>query len=130
MLKQYRELTYEEPAFHIEGSDAFRTFARLEMGQHPSKSVLQENNKAISDKAWEAIHNEILGYARREKMEKGRTVRVDSTAVETDIHHPADSSLLAGGIRLRRERSFRLSPFTVCDHTRVVKKRLIINPCF
>jgi len=60
VLKQYRELTYEEPAFHIEGSDAFRTFARLEMGQHPSKSVLQENNKAISDKAWEAIHNEIL----------------------------------------------------------------------
>ena len=46
ILKQYRELTYEELAFHLEDSDAFRSFARLEMGQYPSKSILQENIKA------------------------------------------------------------------------------------
>jgi transposase, IS5 family len=45
ILKQYRELTYEELAFHLEDSDAFRTFSRLEMGQYPSKSILQENIK-------------------------------------------------------------------------------------
>ncbi len=48
ILKQYRELTYEELAFHLEDSDAFRSFARLEMGQYPSKSILQENIKAIT----------------------------------------------------------------------------------
>ena len=31
ILKQYRELTYEELAFHLEDSDAFRTFSRLYM---------------------------------------------------------------------------------------------------
>ena len=88
ILKQYRELTYEELAFHLEDSDAFRSFSRLEMGQYPSKSILQENIKAIREETWEAIHRDILSYAIREKVEKGRTVRVDSTAVETDIHHP------------------------------------------
>ena len=100
VLKQYRELTYEELAFHLEDSDAFRTFSRLEMGQYPSRSILQENIKAIREETWEAIHGEIIGYAQREKIETGRTVRVDSTAVETDIHHPTDSTLLADGIRI------------------------------
>ena len=93
VLKQHRELTYEELAFHLEDSDDFRTFSRLEMGQYPSRSILQENIKAIQEETWEAIHSEIIGYAKREKIETGRTVRVDSTAVETDIHHPTQSSL-------------------------------------
>ena len=100
ILKQYRELTYEELAFHLEDSDAFRSFSRLEMGQYPSKSILQENIKAITEETWEAIHRDILELRHREKIEKGRTVRVDSTAVETDIHHPTDSTLLADGVRI------------------------------
>jgi len=37
VLKQYRQLTYEELAFHLEDSDSFRSFSRLDMGQYPSK---------------------------------------------------------------------------------------------
>jgi IS5 family transposase len=43
VLKQYRQLSYEELAFHLDDSAAFRRFARLEMGQYPSKSILQDN---------------------------------------------------------------------------------------
>ncbi len=32
ILKQYRELTYEELAFHLEDSESFRTFSRLQDG--------------------------------------------------------------------------------------------------
>lgn len=53
-LKQYRKVTYEELTFHLEDSEAFRSFARLDMGQYPSKSVLQENIKAITEDTWEA----------------------------------------------------------------------------
>ena len=131
VLKQYRELTYEELAFHLEDSDAFRTFARLEMGQYPSKSVLQENIKAIREETWEAIHAEILGYARQEKIETGRTVRVDSTAVETNIHHPTDSTLLSDGIRiitrwLAEGKELVPQPsYQFSDHRRAVKKRVM-----
>lgn len=131
VLKQYRELTYEELAFHLEDSDAFRTFSRLEMGQYPSKSILQENIKAIREETWEAIHCEIIGYAQREKIESGRTVRVDSTTVETDIHHPTDSTLLADGIRVITRwliEGKELVPqpqYRFSDHRRVVKKRVM-----
>lgn len=131
ILKQYRELTYEELAFHLEDSDAFRSFARLEMGQYPSKSILQENIKAITEETWEAIHRDVLEFAAREEIEKGRTIRVDATAVETDIHHPTDSTLLADGVRvitrwLQEGKALRPQPrYRFSDHQRVVKKRVM-----
>jgi IS5 family transposase len=131
ILKQYRELTYEELAFHLEDSDAFRSFSRLEMGQYPAKSVLQENIKAMREETWEAIHSEILGYAREEKIERGRTIRIDSTAVETNIHHPTDSTLVSDGIRiitrwLGEGKELKPAPlYSFRDHRRVVKKRVM-----
>jgi len=131
ILKQYRELTYEELAFHLEDSDAFRSFARLEMSQYPSKSILQENIKAITEETWEAIHRDILEFAAREKIEKGRTIRVDSTAVETNVHCPTDSTLLSDGIRIVTrwlQEGKELTPqprYQFSDHQRVVKKRVM-----
>ena len=131
ILKQYRQLTYEELAFHLEDSDAFRSFARLEMGQYPCKSILQENIKALREETWDAIHRETIGYAKRENIETGRKVRIDATAVETDIHHPTDSSLLADGIRiitrwLAEGKELHPSPnYQFSDHRRVVKKRVL-----
>jgi transposase, IS5 family len=131
ILKQYRELTYEEMAFHLEDSDAFRSFARLEMGQYPSKSILQDNIKAITEETWEAIHRDILEYAVRVRIEKGRVVRVDSTAVETDIHHPTDSTLLEDGIRiitrwLTEGKELVPQPqYRFSDHQRAVKKKVM-----
>jgi IS5 family transposase len=132
ILKQYRELSYEELAFHLEDSSAFRTFSRLEMGQYPCKSILQENIKSLTEETWEAIHSQIIDYAQNEKIETGRKIRIDSTAIETDIHHPTDSTLLCDGIRVitrwlavGRELAPRpVYPFS--DHTRAAKKRLMI----
>jgi len=131
VLKQYRQLTYEELAFHLEDSDAFRTFSRLEMGQYPCKSILQENIKTIREETWEAIHREIINHAKQEKIETGRTIRIDATAVETDIHHPTDSTLLADGIRiitrwLAEGKALTPTPrYQFSDHQRVVKKRVL-----
>ena len=131
ILKQYRQLTYEELAFHLEDSDSFRGFSRLEMGQYPCKSILQENIKALREETWEAIHREILGYAQQEKIETGRKVRIDATAVETDIHHPTDSTLLEDGVRIITRvlaEGKELTPkpcYHYSDHRRVVKKRVM-----
>ena len=131
VLKQYRQLSYEELAFHLDDSSAFRGFSRLEMGQYPCKSILQDNIKSLREQTWEAIHGEILGYARREGIETGQKIRVDSTAVETDIHHPTDSTLLFDGIRVMTRWlacGKQLSPqpgYVFSDHTRVAKKRVL-----
>lgn len=131
LLKQYRQLSYEELAFHLDDSAAFRRFARLGMGEYPSKSILQENIKAISEPAWEEIHRCLLGYAVTHKIEKGRKIRLDSTAIETDIHHPTDSTLLADGLRiitrwLKAGKTLTPVPeYHYSNHNRVVKKRVM-----
>ncbi|MEN6440760.1 MAG: hypothetical protein ABFD97_19485 [Syntrophobacter sp.] len=91
ILKQYRELSYEELAFHLEDSAAFRAFARPGHGQRFGTSALQDNIKAISERTWEAVIRTLVRYAAEKGVEKGRTVRVDSTATETDVHYPRDS---------------------------------------
>lgn len=131
ILKQYRNLTYEELAFHVTDSRTFRAFAKLEWGQKPAASTLQENIKAVSDATWEAINRVIVHHAVKLDIEKGRTIRLDSTAVESDIHHPTDSALLQDGIRIITRLLIEgkgLCPtpgYTFSDHRRVVKKRVI-----
>lgn len=131
-LKQYRNLSYEELAFHLEDSKSFRAFARLEMGQYPSSSSLQENIKPLSEETWEAIHLCLMQYARETGIESGRKVRIDSTVVESNIHYPSDSTLLLDGIRIITrwlEEGHTLAPcpdYRYCDHCRVVKKRLMV----
>jgi IS5 family transposase len=132
ILKQYRQLSYEELAFHLDDSSAFRIFSRLEMGQYPCKSILQENIKSLSEGTWEAIHSRIIDYAQDEKIETGRKIRIDSTAIETDIHHPTDSALLCDGIRVISRwlsAGKQLSPppiYPFSDHSRAAKKRLMV----
>ena len=130
VLKQYRELAYDELSFHVNDSSAFRHFSRLEHRQYPCKSVLQENIKKLSEETWEAIHRVVIGYAEREGIETGKKIRIDSTAVETDIHHPTDATLLADGIRIMTRWLLEgklLNPrphYSCSDHSLVVKKRL------
>src|SRR5579864_9516017 len=91
LLKQYRQLSYEELAFHLEDSASFRAFARLPMGWTPKRAVLQ---KTISAASWEAINQTVVGSARQTKLEPAAMVRIDSTVVKALMHDPSDSSLL------------------------------------
>lgn len=131
ILKQYRELTYEELAFYLEDSAAFRAFERLDMGVYPRKSILQDSIKSLTESTWESLHQLILGYAAGAKIETGKKVRIDSTAIETNIHAPTDSSLLFDGIRVMTRwmtEGHQLKPrpdYQFSDHRRVAKKRAL-----
>jgi transposase, IS5 family len=131
ILKQYRELTYDELAFRLGDSKSFRAFARLSRGQTPSTSTLQENIKTLSEETWEALNRALVGIAREQGIEKGRTVRMDCKAVETNIHYPKDSSLLEDGVRiitrlLIQGKRLSLTPaYRYAEHRRVVKKRAL-----
>jgi len=130
ILKQYRNLTYQELAFHLEDSRSFRAFARLTGRGAPSASTLQANIKAISADTWKAINRIVISHAKHLGLEKGRTVRIDSTATETDVHYPTDSSLLWDCIRVitrylvnGKELSSALT-YHFVDHSRVAKKHM------
>lgn len=129
LLKQYRQLSYEELAFHLEDSASFRAFARLPWTWSPKRSVLQQTISAIRAETWEEIHRTLLLSARREKIEDGSIVRLDSTVTAAPIHPPSDSSLLWDAVRvmvrLLEAAEARLGGDGPCrrDHRRAAKKR-------
>jgi transposase, IS5 family len=100
LLKQHRQLSYEELAFHLEDSASFRAFARLPWAWSPKKSVLHKTIGAIRAETWEAINRTLLASARQEKIEDGSVVRLDSTATAALMHQPSDTSLLWDSVRV------------------------------
>ena len=93
VLKQHRQLSYQELAFYLEDSASFRAFARLPHARGPQKSVLHRTISAIRAETWEQINRALIASARETKLERGRVVRLDSTVTAVLIHEPSDSSL-------------------------------------
>lgn len=100
LLKQYRQLSYEELAFHLQDSASFRAFARLPVGWCPKKSVLQKTISAVRAETWEQINRVLLTSAKEERIESGAMIRLDSTTSAALLHEPSDSSLLWDAVRV------------------------------
>mgnify|MGYP001246188594 CR=1 FL=1 len=127
LLKQHRQLSYEELAFYLSDSFSFRAFARLPVHWTPKKSVLQRTIAAIRAETWEAINHCLMGAAKSAKVENGKMMRLDSTVTEAPIHAPADSLLLGDGMRVMvrlLRRADALAPGLIWrDHSRRAKRR-------
>ena len=129
LLKQHRQLTYEELAFHLEDSASFRAFARLPPAWVPKKSVLQKTISAITAATWEGINRVLLESAGQKKLERGDVIRLDSTVTAALMHEPSDNSLLWDAVRVmsrmlkRAENLLRPGKMTWCDRRRAAKRR-------
>jgi IS5 family transposase len=129
LLKQYRQLSYQELAFHLEDSASFRAFARLPWSWSPQKSVLQKTISAIRPETWEEINRTLLSNARQAKLEDGSVVRLDSTVTAALMHEPSDSSLLWDAVRvmvrLLKQADVLAGGASLSwrDHCRAAKKR-------
>ena len=128
LLKQHRQLSYQELAFHLEDSASFRAFARLPWSWSPRKSVLHKTISAIRAETWEQINRALLASAGAEKLERGRVVRLDSTVTAALVHEPSDSLLwdaVRVMVRLLREADALRGRTGVWwrDHRRAAKKR-------
>ena len=130
-IKQMNGFSYEELAFHLADSKAYRSFCGIGFtDKAPTSSVLQRDIKKIRPETLERIHWLILDKAKDENIEKGRKARIDCTVVETDIHHPTDSSLLYDGVQvlariMKDARENFEVDFPFVNHRRRAKKRAL-----
>lgn len=129
LLKQIHGLSYRELEFHLQDSAVFRSFVGLGFEDRPSHQALQANVKRIAPETWEAIHRVLIGFAQQEGIERGGTIRGDTTVVDAAIHEPSDSSLLWDCVRVatrllhrmaRRQPALRAA---YSDHTRRARRR-------
>lgn len=94
IIKQMNDWTYRELAVQCADSEMTRAFVGLDYDETYSHSCLQANISKITPETWTKIHEVLIRYAAEKKIEDGRTVRMDSTVVESNIHYPTDSRLL------------------------------------
>lgn len=125
VVKQMNGFTYDELAFHLADSATYRRFCRIgAFDKGPKKSCLQKNIKRIRAETLEWINQlAVLGEAQKDGIETGRKVRIDCTAVETNILEPSDSGLLWDSVRVLARNLERCKEFGIIypDHTRVSK---------
>jgi len=129
MLKQKTGLSYELLAFHLADSATYRTFCRLGFDRKvPDQRTLQRNVKRVRSETWEAIHRLVVVKAQQLGIETGKKIRTDCTVVDSNIHHPTDSSLLWDSVRVlvrimgQAEQKFGID---FHDHTRRAKRRAV-----
>ncbi|MGH6886436.1 MAG: ISNCY family transposase [Geminicoccales bacterium] len=131
LLKQYRQLSYEELAFHLQDSASFRAFARLPVGWCPKKSVLQKTISAVCAETWEQINRVLLTSAKEEQIESGAVLRLDSTTSAALLHEPSDSSLLWDAVRVMVRLLQEVDELCAgaapawCNHRRLAKRRAL-----
>lgn len=128
-IKQMNDFSYASLAFHLADSRTYRTVCRFGIGDKaPAGSTLQRDIKKIRPHTLEAINRILLLSAAQKGIEQGRKVRVDCTVVESNIHHPTDSTLLWDCVRVLSrltQRAKEISGIVVADHRRRAKRRAL-----
>jgi IS5 family transposase len=75
----------------------------------------------------------LVAIAGERRVVRGRRLRVDTTVVETNIHYPTDSTLLADGVRVLTRTLQRLRTAVtdgvvrLRDRTRSVARRVSVQ---
>ena len=100
ILKQLKGYSYKELADRLSDSDRFRYFTHFYDARTPSASALQENISKLSEETWQKINQFLLKVAKDKGVEDGNVIRMDTTVVETNIHHPSDNSQLWDCVRV------------------------------
>ena len=129
ILKQMRRLGYESLYDELNDNISYRKFTKIHEGTVPKKTALNSNIKRISPESWESINKVLIKVAKELKVESGKSVRMDSTGVESNIHYPTDGELLWDCVRVLdriMEEVMEWYPemeFGYANHTKRAKRR-------
>src|SRR6266446_5428629 len=99
-LKHIRNWSYEELEREVRANLVYRDFTRVGGGKMPDAKTMGRWGVALGPQVLKQIHERIVKIAQAKGITTGRRMRVDTTVVETNIHHPTDSTLLGDGVRV------------------------------
>lgn len=91
---------YRQTEQHVADSLVLRQFCRVYLHAVPDHSTLCKWAHLIQAETLQTFNARLIQMAVADKLTGGRKLRTDGMVVETTIHHPTDSSLLADGVRV------------------------------
>jgi IS5 family transposase len=87
-------LSLRETTVRVDTCGALRRFVRIDGGSMMDYSTFCRLRNTIAPETWQKINQTLAQYAVAQEAISSESLRLDTTAVETNIHWPTDSSLL------------------------------------
>jgi transposase, IS5 family len=100
-LKHRYELGYEVLVKEVSDSLAWRRFCHLALDDRvPDSTTLIKLTHKYGADTVRSLNDALVLKLKEGKIIRGRKLRIDTTVVESDIHHPTDTGLLNDGVRV------------------------------
>lgn len=131
VLKHIRNWSYEVLEREVRANLVYRDFSHVGGAKTPDAKTMGRWGVALGPEALKQIHECVVRIARDKGVTAGRRMRVDTTVVETNIHHPTDSALLGDGVRVLTRLMRKITNIAgavgtkLRDRSRSVKLRLL-----
>jgi IS5 family transposase len=120
VVKHLYHWSYQHTQQWVSDSLVLRQFCRVYTEQVPDDTTLIRWANCIQPGTMHVLLDRVVELAQPLKVTRGRKLRIDGTLVETNIHHPTDSTLLYDGIRVL-SRTLKRAAHLLLDTTRVAR---------
>jgi len=131
VMKHLKGWSFRDLERELRSNLVYRRFTHFDADTTPDFSVFSRSFALLSPAVTAAIHHRVVSLACEQGVAQGQKLRTDTTAVESNVHYPTDSSLLGDGIRVLSRSLQRIAhecnrgAVRVVDHGRAVKHRLL-----
>ena len=128
-LKFRYHLGYETLVQEVSDSFSWRRFCHLSLEEKvPDASTLIKLTHKYGEDILHSLNDTLVRKLKKEKVVRGKKLRLDTTVIEAHIHYPTDTGLLADGVKVITRTVSRLKKLGAeaggkfVNHTRKVKK--------
>src|SRR6266702_8791296 len=123
VLKHLYDWSFDECEREVRGSLVYRAFCRIDGERVPDAKTLIRLAHLLDEAVLKEVLARLVALGRAQHLIRGRRLRVDTTVVETNIHYPTDSTLLADGVRVLT-RTVRQLGAPVRERSRSIARRV------
>src|SRR6516225_4634940 len=100
VLKRVKNWDLRELRERIADGITLRQFTDFYSKPVPTHQAFNEAFNRLTPETLKAVNDLVVMAAVEMKLEDGKRLRVDTTVVQTDIHHPTDNTLIWDGVRV------------------------------
>jgi transposase, IS5 family len=131
VLMRVKNWDYRELRERIADGLTLRQFADFYCDPVPKHDAFNRGFNRLTPETLKAVNDLVVQAAVELGLEDGTKLRVDTTVVQTDIHHPTDNTLLWDVVRVVTRLIGRLAKVLelrrikgFCDRTRSARRRM------
>jgi IS5 family transposase len=99
ILMRVKNWDYRELRERIADGYTLRQFTQFNRQRVPKHDAFNRAFNRLTPETLQAVNDAVVDAAVGLGLEDGTKLRVDTTVVETDIHHPTDNTLLWDSVR-------------------------------